>query len=242
LSEALLQFLSSLNLLIMKQQKTGNARREFLNNVAAGAAAFGLLGVPSSLTAAPATKGKPGKEWFDKINGKHRVVFDATRPHEILPFAWPRVFLLTNAATGTPEKENSVIVVLRHDAIPYAFEDNLWAKYKFGEVFKAEDPATKKAAVRNPFWKPAAGAFAIPGFGPVSIGINELQDSGVQFLVCDAAMTVYSAVIADQMKLDAAAVKKEWVAGLLPGMQSVPSGVWALGRAQENGCAYIFAG
>jgi intracellular sulfur oxidation DsrE/DsrF family protein len=44
------------------------------------------------------------------------------------------------------------------------------------------------------------------------------------------------------MKMDAAEVKKEWVAGLLPGIQVVPSGVWAIGRAQERGCGYIFAG
>jgi len=28
----------------------------------------------------------------------------------------------------------------------------------------------------------------------------------------------------------------------LPGIQPVPSGVWAIGRAQEHGCAYCFAG
>jgi intracellular sulfur oxidation DsrE/DsrF family protein len=37
-------------------------------------------------------------------------------------------------------------------------------------------------------------------------------------------------------------VMKDWMAGLLPGIQVVPSGVWALGRAQEHGCHYIFAG
>jgi intracellular sulfur oxidation DsrE/DsrF family protein len=42
--------------------------------------------------------------------------------------------------------------------------------------------------------------------------------------------------------LDAAELKKEWVAGLLPGVQVLPSGVWAVGRAQEKGCSYIFAG
>jgi intracellular sulfur oxidation DsrE/DsrF family protein len=31
-------------------------------------------------------------------------------------------------------------------------------------------------------------------------------------------------------------------AGLLPGIQIVPSGVWAVGRAQEHGCQYCFAG
>jgi intracellular sulfur oxidation DsrE/DsrF family protein len=61
-------------------------------------------------------------------------------------------------------------------------------------------------------------------------------------MVCDAAMTVYSAAVAQAMGKDAAAVRKEWDAALLPGMSLVPSGVWALGRAQEKGCAYIFAG
>jgi len=44
------------------------------------------------------------------------------------------------------------------------------------------------------------------------------------------------------MNLDKAEVYKDLIAGVLPGIQIVPSGVWALGRAQENGCGYIFAG
>ena len=76
----------------------------------------------------------------------------------------------------------------------------------------------------------------------VDIGINELQQSGVQFVVCNAAITVYSAAYAEQNKLNAEEVKKDWESGLLPGVTVVPSGVWALGRAQENKCAYCFAG
>jgi len=44
------------------------------------------------------------------------------------------------------------------------------------------------------------------------------------------------------MKMEGADVKKEWVAGLLPGVQVMPSGVWAVGRAQEHGCTYCYAG
>jgi len=44
------------------------------------------------------------------------------------------------------------------------------------------------------------------------------------------------------MGLDAKDVYKDMIDGLLPGIELVPSGVWALGRAQENGCGYIFAG
>ena len=149
---------------------------------------------------------------------------------------------MTNAATGTPENECGVVVILRHDAIGYAMQDSLWAKYKFGEVFKADDPLTKKPAVRNPFAQPKPGDYKVPGVGVVQIGINELQASGVMFCVCDAALTVYSAALADGMKMDGAAVKKEWLSGLLPGIQVVPSGVWAVGRAQEHKCAYCFTG
>jgi intracellular sulfur oxidation DsrE/DsrF family protein len=149
---------------------------------------------------------------------------------------------MTNMATGTPEKDTTIVVVLRHSAIPYAMNNELWKKYNFGEVFKVEDPVTKAPAVRNAFWMPKPGDFKVPGLGNVEIGINELQKKGVLFCVCDTAMTVYTAALAEGMKADAAALKKEWASGLLPGVQIVPSGVWAIGRAQEHGCSYCFAG
>ena len=135
-----------------------------------------------------------------------------------------------------------MVVILRHDGIPYAMENRLWEKYKFGELFKIDDEKTKAPSIRNMFWQPKPGDFKVPGIGEVAIGINELQASGVMFCVCDMALTVFSAVTAQNMNMDAAAVKKDWVSGILPGIQIVPSGVWAVGRAQEHGCAYCFAG
>jgi intracellular sulfur oxidation DsrE/DsrF family protein len=44
------------------------------------------------------------------------------------------------------------------------------------------------------------------------------------------------------MNLNAADIKQEWVKGLLPDVEVVPSGVWAVGRTQEHGCSYCFAG
>lgn len=223
-------------------------RRQFLNSIATGAAVLGVASLAAPLPVkanggfVPASTTADPDAWFNQLKGKHRMAFDVTRPHEMFPFAWPKVFMLTNAGTGTPEKECNVVVILRHDGIPYAFEDKLWAKYKFGEHFKADDPLTKTPATRNPFWKPKAGDFKIPGVGNVAIGINELQESGVMFCVCDMAITVHTAATAQAMNLDAAEVKKEWLASLLPGVQVVPSGVWAVGRAQEHGCAYCFAG
>ena len=62
------------------------------------------------------------------------------------------------------------------------------------------------------------------------------------FVVCAAAINVYSATIAQSMNLKHEDVKKDFTNAILPGIQPVPSGVWALGRAQEKGCGYIFAG
>ena len=221
-----------------------NSRRKFIGTVAAAASLSGLM-APFAAFSGNKQASYNADEldgWFSKIKGKRRMVFDATQPHDILPFAWPKVFLMTNAATGSPEEECTAVVVLRHDAIPYAMESSLWEKYNFGEVFHAPDPKNGNPSKRNPFWKPAPGDFIVPGMGEVAIGIDQLQKSGVLFCVCDAALTVYSSALAEGMSLDAATVKAEWVKGLLPNIQVVPSGVWALGRAQEHGCGYIFAG
>ena len=228
----------------MKKQEI-NRRREFLGTIAAGAVTMGMLAVPSPIKAAPSLISQPGndlEDWFNELKGKHKMVFDAPHPNGLFPFAWPKVFLMTNEMTGTPANENNAVVVLRHDAIAYAFKDELWAKYNFGEFFKAEDPLTKKPATRNPFSNPKPGDYKVPGIGPVQIGINELQAAGVKFCVCEVAMTVNSNVMAEKIKKDAAEIRKDWMAGLLPGVQPVPSGVWAVGRAQEHGCAYCFAG
>jgi intracellular sulfur oxidation DsrE/DsrF family protein len=222
-----------------------NQRRTFLRQFATGAAVLGagMLSAPLQLSAESISSPdvSDADEWFKQVKGKHKMVFDVTQPHETFPFAWPKVFLLTNGQTGTSEKDCGIVVVLRHNAIPYAMGNQLWEKYKFGEMFKINDSMSKAPATQNPFWQPKPGTYKIPGIGSVQIGINELQADGVLFCACDMALTVYSAVAAQQTNQDAAAVKKEWLAGLLPGVQPVPSGVWAVGRAQEHGCSYCFA-
>ncbi|MBS1530293.1 MAG: twin-arginine translocation signal domain-containing protein [Bacteroidetes bacterium] len=226
-------------------QPTPNQRRDFLKQIATGAAVLGagsLLSAPLQSSAAGhlASDVSEADAWFDKVKGKHKIVFDVIEPKGIFPFAWPKIFLATNGATGTAEKDCGVVVILRHNGIPYAMNNDLWAKYKFGEMFKVMGEDGKTPATSNPFWQPKP--MTIPGVGDVNIGINDLQESGVKFCVCDMALTVYSAVTAMGMKQDPATIKKEWLAGLLPGVQPVPSGVWAVGRAQEHGCAYCFVG
>src|SRR5207247_2008492 len=109
-------------------------RRDFLGKLAVGAGT--ALALPSLLSPFDAAAINPGvaaeaDEWFKKVKGKHKIIFDATEPNGGFPVAWSFIFYKTNNATGSPDNELTAVVVLRHGAIPLAMEDRLWEKYKF---------------------------------------------------------------------------------------------------------------
>ncbi|HEV3221966.1 MAG TPA: twin-arginine translocation signal domain-containing protein [Puia sp.] len=229
----------------MSQQKFIKSanRRDFLGKVTGAAALMGVASLINPAKASDSIHSFTGNapdpdEWFKGIRGKHRIVFDCTEPKEIFPFAWPKIYMMTNEATGASDKDCTAVVVFRHGAFLFALQDSLWAKYKLGEMQKVMDPQTKAFAVRNPFWKPKPDDFSVPGLGNVTLGIPELQTMGIMFCVCNMALTVYSAAVAMNTKQDAATVLKEWQDGLIPGIPAMPSGVYAVGRAQEHGCGY----
>ena len=209
-------------------------RRRFLGNLAAAAAALGLTGsVASSLEAETIERSADPQldAWFGKIKGKHKMVFDVSEPNSGMGAIWPRVFLNTMAATYPGEA--TAVVILRHGGLPLSMGDAMWAKYPLGETFQINDGTAP--AKRNPY--ATITGLPIPG-----LGITELMKAGVLVGACDVALTVYSSGVAQKLGLDPAAVKKDWVDGLLPGVQIVPSGVMAIARAQELGCGYCFAG
>ena len=209
-------------------------RRSFIGRIAAatiGAGAASLLPgaaraeAPTSHTADPKLEA-----WFGKLTGKHRVVFDAPASNVGMPAVWPRVYLNTMAATY-PGEPATAMVILRHKGLAMGLSDTLWAKYHLGEMFDIKSGAAP--ATKNPY--AVITDLPIPG-----IGIAELLKGGVLVGACDVALTVFSGMAATKMKMDAAAVKKEWIAGLFPGIQVVPSGVMGVARAQEFDARYIF--
>ena len=229
-------------------QRTGltTHRRGFLGRLAAGAAALGLGGLvaPAEAAARPSrdplvSPANPEFEaWLNKITGKHKMIFDVPEPNDGFVFAWARVFLnTTNETYGTSDADNSAVIILRHAGIPFAMESAMWAKYKLGQTFKITDPATKGPAIRHPLIHLKPGDAPIPG-----MGTDELIAKGVQVGVCNIALTFYSMNMAKEMGTPAETIKKDWVANLLPGVFVVPSGVIAVNRTQEKGCAYCFAG
>jgi len=212
------------------------ARRGFIGRVAATVAAAGLSSALPSTLGAENVSGFASMDaaldaWFGRIKGKHRMIFDAPEPNEGLVAIWPRVYLNTMQATWPGEA--TAVVILRHAGLALALGDPVWAKYGIGEMFNIKDGDAP--AKRNPY-------ATITGLPIAGLGISELLKSGVLVGACDVALTIYSAGAAKKMGLDPDAVKKEWIAGLLPGVHVVPSGVLGVARAQELGCAYCFAG
>lgn len=214
-------------------------RRGFLGTMAAAAAAGLASLTPLRLEAKPRTTTSTGMDaafetWLNRITGKHKMIFDAPEVNEGMPVIWPRVWLNGNNENyGTKDADNSAVIVLRHSAIPIAMKDDVWAKYKLGEAFNIK--SGDAPAVKNGF----ADVMPLPLPGT---GLKALLAAGALVGVCNVALTVYSAMVAQKMGQDAAAVKADWVAGLLPGCQVVPSGVLAVARTQEKGCGYCFAG
>jgi intracellular sulfur oxidation DsrE/DsrF family protein len=218
-------------------------RRNFLGTLlasaSAGVASLALpldLGLANELTP-PSPNNSDFEKWLGKIKGKHRQVFDAPASNSGLPLIWARVYLMSNKSVGVDEKDVSAVVVLRHDGIALGLDNRIWDKYNFGEMFKVTDLMTKTVLTQNPFWEPKEGALPLPGSS-----IDQLQKSGVLFGICDMALTVLSQAAAQKMKMDAKEVKKDWVSGVFPGIQIVPSGVLAVNRAQEHRCTYCYAG
>lgn len=228
----------------MQNTSASNSRRSFMGKLIATAGATGI-GVPALASLGIDTIFQPSaksvleaEDWFKNIKGRHRVVYDATEPHDGLPIIWPWAFMLSNNQTGTADADMTAMVVLRHNAIPFAMKNELWQKYNFGEMFKVTDNSTQSPSKRNLYYEPREGDFPVPGID----GIKVQQQRGAMYCVCDLAISVYSGFAAQAMKKSPEEVKKEWVDGVLPNIQIVPSGVWALGRAQERDCPYIYAG
>lgn len=215
-------------------------RRGFLGRATAGALAIAGIGAGDGnlLAATATTDAAAADDWLDDVQGTYRQFFDAVSVNEGFPFAFAMTFMNTIGETyRVSDKHINAIVGLRHAAIPLAFNNDIWAKYKLGEMFKIDDPATKTPAVRNPYAFVKEGELHMPG-----MAFEKLRLRGVIFTCCNVALTVLSAMAAEHAGLPVNGAREEWLAGMFKGVRVVPSGVLAVHRAQKKGCTYCFAG
>ena len=222
---------------------TPSDRRSFLTTLATSSAAIaaGAMALPHVAEAAPADAidgAVVDEAWLGKLTGKHKQFFDAVSVNDGFPMGFAMNFLnLYNDTYKIPDANLSAVVGLRHFSIPLGFTDDIWKRYKLGEFTKVMDPATKAPATRNIYYQAHDGDLMSSG-----MAIEKLQARGVSFTVCNMALTIISGLMAPNAGVTPDVAKKEWTAGLIPGMVLVPAGVIAVNRAQEKGCAYCFAG
>jgi intracellular sulfur oxidation DsrE/DsrF family protein len=214
-------------------------RRGFLARLAAGAAAFAAGSVaPLGAQTAPPGETHPNDRWLDALAGRHRQIYDVETADRVSAgLGYARNFL--NASTGPyglADRDLSVVVSLRHGAVPFAFGDAVWEAYRLGEYASVQDPATSAPARRNPHLGQEGSA------GSAVATLRALRARGVVFSVCGLSFGRMVRELAERGGQGQETVRGALTAGLVPGAVVVTAGVVALNRAQERGFSYIAVG
>ncbi len=212
------------------------ARREFIGQL--GALAASLTVDVDELHAASRRDGGPwDTSWLDRLApAQHRVVFNTSEVSDGSVLSYVSSFLDDfHAVHGTSDQQMRPVIVFRRMGTPMALNDALWERYAIGEDQKIKDPNTGVAATRNVYWKARDGA---KGW-ETQHALEPLQRRGLICLVCDVALGNWATGMAEKRQRDPEAVKTEWRNNLIPGAILVPSGIYALIRAQNAGCAWM---
>jgi intracellular sulfur oxidation DsrE/DsrF family protein len=219
-------------------------RRSFVSRLGSGIAAFGAaLGAHAATVQAqtPAAGAwqpmrHPADQWFDNIPGKHRTFLDTISAHgvgEALHFA-SNIFTTSKSGYGLEPGDLAIVICLRHGSTAFAFNDAIWSKY--GEALSAQtrvaDSQSSAASTKNPY--------------NLESRRDETFDAmiklGVQFAVCDKSTQGVAGSLARRTQGQSDAVYKELVAHVIGNAHMVPSGIVAVGHAQEHGYAYAYCG
>jgi hypothetical protein len=213
----------------------GDASRRRAFGGIAGAAALGLLALlPRTSVATQVPPQSDGSSWPGKLKRGHRQVVDAYEINNGHPLSFAYTFVAPNLASGD---EATSVVVLRHMALPLALNDAMWSKYKVGKSLKIVDPATKLPAVHNPYLRPKPGVLVVD-----DMAIHRLLEQGTLFGACHIALRSLSKKLAANAGVSADYAASEWEANVVPRITLIPSGAWAINRAQEAGCTYCTGG
>ncbi|HEU4629059.1 MAG TPA: hypothetical protein VFS08_04915 [Gemmatimonadaceae bacterium] len=238
-------------------------RRGFLTRLAAAGAALGATMHGRALAAqtatpapaAPPSQPTPGWDlsWVDRLTSSHRQVFDAPELADGVVLhqasAWLKGY---TDVYGTKDGDANAVLVIRHFAIPMVMNDAMWDRYELGAgmaQFAADkqpvkDPASGQPARRNPF----LNANNKPGDKYTSMyiwpdgGLDTLMQRGATVLACNLALAYLATnVMAPKDGTTPEAALANVKQNLLPGVIVMPSGIFAVSRAQEAGCRYIYS-
>lgn len=238
---------------------TGNsnnpvARRAFVTGLGVGAAALGAgLAACANADEKPAAAAAPVQparwqpareaedDWLE-LPGRHRLAFDATSAKgagEALTFV--NNYLIANKDGYKLEPSAlAVVVILRHFATPFAYNDAMWAKYgtTFSKLIKFTDPKTKKPP-RSNLYNAKGYEKLLPNRGTT---IGDLVKLGTHSAVCGMATEFFAQTIAKKTGSKPDDIYNELAANLIPNAHMVAAGIVAVNRAQERGYAFAYVG
>jgi intracellular sulfur oxidation DsrE/DsrF family protein len=224
-------------------------RREFLAHVATAAAVIATSACAVPLAAASAqpspvtagTRSAPpyDDEWTRRVAAaRHRAVFDSPGVDDGLALEHATFFMLGyKEQLGVSGSDVVPVVVLRHAGTVMAMNDLLWERFALGERSKTKDPLTEKDAIRNPFAR-VGKEEKNPIVSPAAT-LESLLASGAIVLACNKAAMRIANQMAAKLNRDVEEVRAEVRNNLVPGVLLQPSGIYAVLRAQDVGCAFI---
>jgi intracellular sulfur oxidation DsrE/DsrF family protein len=167
------------------------------------------------------------------------MVFDATTPEGFgyaLLFAG-NYYKANEDSYGLEDSDLAVVIIARHHATPFAFNDAIWKKYgvKISELANFVDPRTKQA--------PSSNLYNTPEVSLTNKGtsIDALIARGAQFAVCQMATQGLADPLAAAAGSDGESVFKELSSNLVSNSHLVPAGIVAVNRAEEKGYAFVNA-
>jgi intracellular sulfur oxidation DsrE/DsrF family protein len=211
-------------------------RRHFLAQLGAAAAALAIDSDELRAATQSSTSGWD-TSWLDRLaTAQYRVVFNASEINDGAAMDYAATFFdHFHEVHGTSDKQTRPVIVFRRLGTGMAFNDILWDRYAIGEETKIRDAATQAPARRNVFWTARPGASA----QSVATKLDALQARGLISLVCNVAANNIASRWAEKFQRPVEVVRKDVTDNLIPGAILVPSGIYALIRAQNAGCAYM---
>lgn len=229
------------------------ARRTFLKQAGLSAAAMaalpsaGYAAAVSPPTAASALlEGWDSQQqdpwdtsWAKRITGTHKAMFDVPEIEGgvgvLRSGIWQRQYMETLKLS---QAELSAVMVIRHNAIFLAMNQDFWSTYNVGkaEKIKGDDGKILKY---NPVLPSPEGPPPPPSFA--ALMLDKQLANGAIALGCGLAYRSVVSLVQKQDKLTPAEARTKANSMLVPGVIMQPSGIFANVMAQQAGCVFVQA-
>ena len=177
---------------------------------------------------------EPSNKWLEGLTAKHKQFFDAPTANGGVPLVHVMNYYDTyNKAFNVKDADIDAVLTFYGATTFYGLNDAAWAKYQIGEFLETND-ATGKPATANP-WRAAP---LVLGMTLPQASLESLHKRGATLILCNNALTIFSALLAQKRGLDPNAVYQDMKANILPEVDLVPGMVVAVEQAQRAGLSY----